>query len=467
MTVDLLEYLLAPSRNSGAAIVASARDRFSVDPGSPGAGLLERSVRYPSAIRLTLNPMTVREVGAHIAALTGEPTDPDFTLAIHARSQGNPFFTEQLVAHLSNLDEETDVESPLPTGLAELLLSRVAGIGHPGDEIIAVLAVAARPLEESHLSAVCGLDADSVRAGLRAMQARGLLRSHDARYQLRHIVLGQAVSADLLPSHRREIHARLGSMITSWTGDQFEAEAAEHFNRAGLEQEELRARIRAAAHAQNVFAWSDAARQWRRALKLYGPQVRADDHELAWQIYAGLHVALQALGQTDAMRELAEESFARLLPMSDALQQSRLYTRLGALRGITSTQAGLDLLEKSLEASAEMGPSVERLEALRHIEALLRHDGRYDAAEASLHEATRVAEEIGEQDARPYLTGMRAWHRMRVGDDDGAVALLSEMTGLVSDTSPPHTAVFAAALASDVLLKIGRLDAVNAAAAPA
>jgi predicted ATPase len=109
--------------------------------------------------------MSRGEVMEQIAWLVGK--EPPLLLVddVHARAEGNPFFTEQLVAAAMTDSPEGMLRPPgaLPERLAELLAARAGGCGDDAQAVLAGLAVAGRPLGEAQLSQVTGLSLDAVR----------------------------------------------------------------------------------------------------------------------------------------------------------------------------------------------------------------------------------------------------------------------------------------------------------------
>jgi predicted ATPase len=76
--------------------------------------------RSGSALALELGPLGGEEVVALLVARGGTPLPAALAEAIVARSEGNPFFAEELLAAAG------DQDSDLPRGLRDLLLQRVA-----------------------------------------------------------------------------------------------------------------------------------------------------------------------------------------------------------------------------------------------------------------------------------------------------------------------------------------------------
>ena len=131
------------------------------------------------ATEIRLAPLTRDEMAEQAAGLTGgqPPVDVD---ELYARGEGNPFFTEQLVAEaLAGTGRPATGPGEgrrggLPTRLAELLTARVSDCGAQAWAALAAMSVAGRALTEDQLTDVTGLDAEALRAGLRELESRSL-----------------------------------------------------------------------------------------------------------------------------------------------------------------------------------------------------------------------------------------------------------------------------------------------------
>ena len=136
--------------------------------------------------------------------------------------------------------------------------------------MLAALAVAGRPLAEDLLGAVTGLGAEAVRRGLRELAAARLLAEDTAggAHRPRHALLAEAVAAGLLPGERAVLHERTARALEAAGDEALAAEAAGHWAAAGRAAEELPARVAAAAAAERVFGYAEAAVHWQRAIEL-------------------------------------------------------------------------------------------------------------------------------------------------------------------------------------------------------
>ena len=107
--------------------------------------------RSGSALGLELGPLGREELTALLAARAGAPLAAALTEEIVARSEGNPFFAEELLAAAGDQGGE------LPRGLRELLLQRVALLDPATQGLVRVAAAAGRDVGYPLLRAVAGV----------------------------------------------------------------------------------------------------------------------------------------------------------------------------------------------------------------------------------------------------------------------------------------------------------------------
>src|SRR5215469_16101097 len=112
---------------------------------------------------IRLLPLSREEAAEEIAVLVGGPPSAWLVEDVYARGEGNPFFTEQLVAAAQEQASDGVLRAPagLPARLAELLVARAGRCSGAARVVLRALAVAGRPLTEDLLGGITGLDADA------------------------------------------------------------------------------------------------------------------------------------------------------------------------------------------------------------------------------------------------------------------------------------------------------------------
>ena len=176
------------------------------------------------------------------------------TDAIIARSEGNPFFAEELIA------ASDDLNGALPTGLRDLLLRRVARLDRSTQSLLRLAAAAGRDVGYPLLRATAQLPEHDVHESLRQAVEHGVLVADQAggTFRFRHALLAEAIYSTILPGEREELHARLADELAR-SEAATPAELAPHWAAAGRTTEALVASVEAARQAEGVFGLAEAS----------------------------------------------------------------------------------------------------------------------------------------------------------------------------------------------------------------
>jgi hypothetical protein len=154
-------------------------------PPAPAARAARRAGPQPPRAAARAAPLTRAELAEQLTALLG--ADPPARLVddIHARSEGNPVFAEELV-----LGGAGDVAGPgeLPASLQEVLLARVVRLSRGTQRVLGVAAAAGPGVTQPVLAAVTGMEEAELLDSLReAVDHHVLLPDPDGGgYVFRH-----------------------------------------------------------------------------------------------------------------------------------------------------------------------------------------------------------------------------------------------------------------------------------------
>jgi predicted ATPase len=224
--------------------------------------LTERIRRSGSALVLELGPLDRDELTALLMARADAPPTAALVDAIFVRSEGNPFFAEELLAGAS--------DGELPRGLRELLLQRVVRLNAPTPGVLRLAAAAGREVGYSLLREAAGLPEGELRVSLRQAVEHGILiaEPETGSFRFRHALLAEAIHATILPGEREELHAKLADELAR-SGAASPAELAPHWAAAGRTREALAASVEAAREAEAVFGLAEAHAHLERALALW------------------------------------------------------------------------------------------------------------------------------------------------------------------------------------------------------
>jgi ATP/maltotriose-dependent transcriptional regulator MalT len=335
VTCDLFEFLARNLVDERVVVVGTYRTG---EVGSERRRLAALP-RLPNATRIQLEGLGPGEVQACVDNLLGGSTSPQLVDEILARGQGNPFFTEELVAaHAAG--------EAIPAVLSDLISADVAILDDPGRRVLGAIAVIGRETHHDLLRSVVGLDDAALEPAVRAaLDAQLLVMDGETEaYRFRHALIGEVVYADLLPPQRTRLHRRVADALREQTTGELSradraGELAFHLDRAG-EHEAAFGALLAAADAAEEVAPAVALDQLERAFELWdevGPSVdaAARSHRL-WQaaeLASGavgnarsvvLARAAFELGPPPEGEARGHERLARYLWSAGRLQESRV-----------------------------------------------------------------------------------------------------------------------------------------------
>jgi hypothetical protein len=349
-TRDLLAFLVRNLRRERLLLMVTYRND---EPGQQRLGpYLAELDRGGPVQRLELPRLDRVETAAQLAGILGAAPAVDLVDSAFARSEGNPFFTEEL------LDSVRAGSATLPTTLHDLLQGRIEALPHTAQQVLRVAAVAGRQVSHRLLAAIAGLDEGQLEGALREAVAHQLLvtRPGEDGYDFRHALLREVAEADLLPGERARLHAGYARALTERpelggvSPAMLAGELAVHWDAAGELSRALAARVRAGLAAERAHAFAEATRHYGRALELWklvpnpGRPAGLDRVDLL----ARTADAAAFTGAVQRAVELLEGALAQVDPAVEPVRAAALLARLsGHHRGAGDEAGALAAVERA------------------------------------------------------------------------------------------------------------------------
>jgi DNA-binding CsgD family transcriptional regulator len=384
-TVDLVVYLAHNLADAAVLLVATYR---SDEPASTDRmrRLADGVRRAGSAHLLELGPLADDE----LRSLLATRADAALTDSIIARSEGNPFFAEELVA-------AADESGKLPRRLRDLLLRRVDRLDEPTRGLLRAAAASGRDVGYPLLLAVAERPEPDVRESLRRAVEQGVLVADQRSgvFRFRHALLAEAIYATVLPGEREELHARLADEL-SRSGAASAAELAPHWAAAGRAPEALAASIEAARRAEALFALPEALAHLERALVLWDEVPGAAG--LAQLDLAALCAWAATLAAETGAAPHAVELTRRALELvgtSDVPRAALLWVGLARYVHWSGAGDGFAECQRALELLPADKPSPERARVLAGFASTLHVAWRHAEALEVSEETVALAREVG------------------------------------------------------------------------
>ncbi|MCA1847115.1 MAG: AAA family ATPase, partial [Actinobacteria bacterium] len=189
-TRELLGFLLANLAGGPGPLVVTAVRSEALLPGHPLLGLLAELRRSRRADFVTLDRLGREDVATLVASTAGAEPEPDVVDEIWRRSDGNPFFVEELAAAARS-------GRSLTATLEPILAARLGALSPGARAAAGVVAAGVGPIPHRLVAEVAGLAEPALSAGLRECVDHHVLVT-DARagtYVFRHSLLRDAAYA--------------------------------------------------------------------------------------------------------------------------------------------------------------------------------------------------------------------------------------------------------------------------------
>ena len=231
--------------------------------------LLAELDRLERAQRIELAPFDRAELTEALADILGDAPNPDLVERVFKRSEGNPLYTEELLA------AGLDGRGAAPQSLRDAFMLRIERLSDVAQRAARVIAVG-RALDEPMIGEATGIENETLHGALREAVAEQVLEAHeDGRLGFRHALLREALYDDLLPGERGELHLALAHLYEQQANGSEEwgveraTTIANHYAAGGDQPAALRATVLAGLAARDVHAYGEAADLAERALELW------------------------------------------------------------------------------------------------------------------------------------------------------------------------------------------------------
>ncbi len=457
-SLRLLRFLASDLRDARVLLLGSYRDS---DAGS-GTPLWRLLGELGSEVhRIALTGLEPDDVGQLIREYGARTPDPELSRALHARTQGNPFFVREVLRLLGTGPAALD---GVPDSVAQVIERRLSRIG---DEALALLrraSVLGAEFTLELLADVSGMPVERMQHWLPALLSSRLLardRVQD-RYRFAHALVREVCYGQLDPASRHRLHREAARAIEARPQPPA-AEVAFHYVRAGSPEDLARALASTEAAAQaarRLGAHEDAATHLERALGLLD-QLEGDHDVHRCELLLELGAVLMARGAVaDAQQTLARAArIARA--RNDAERLARAALEFGVEFGAgASNDREIELLEAALAALPRLPTEASALRArlLSRLSRALLFDVRNAECGALAQSALALARRAGDPST---LASVLYAHHQTLGayaPAETRAAIADEVVQLAESSGDRGLAMQARALRLGDLLELTEID---------
>jgi tetratricopeptide (TPR) repeat protein len=286
-SLELLRRVALRNAVSPLRLILSARDsQFAENPRL--RELLASLSREKRATELSLGRLDTVQVGQLIAGVLVEHrVNPRFVEVVSQKSEGNPFYIEEILASLIEqgaiVRSETGWEGPpadairIPAGIRSLIHLRLLRLSDQDVSILRSASVLGNSFSAEVVKSMLNLsDASLVESIEGALTAKLLREGRDAsgalRYAFSHPLIGEVLLEDLSLLRRTQLHLAAAHALEqgpSGSAPERTAALAYHYLRGGDPSRALEHSIAAGDYAARIYARRAAIDHYRTALRLF------------------------------------------------------------------------------------------------------------------------------------------------------------------------------------------------------
>jgi ATP/maltotriose-dependent transcriptional regulator MalT len=423
--------------------------------------LLVELERLGRARRIELSPFDRPELAEALSDILGESPGAQLVERLYARAEGNPLYTEELLA------AGLDGRGAAPQTLRDAFLLRIERLSPDAQQTARLVAVGRR-LDYQMIAKLTSLETEQLNDALReAMAEQVLVTDGDDRFRFRHALLREALYDDLLPGERSELHQALALEFERTTAPDDETEVwlantiATHYAAAGDQPAALRATVRAARAARCVHAYGEAADLTERALELW-PRVpdAAEQTGLDEVALLALAATAQSIGGDRARAEaLMGRAIGLLDPVADVVRYARLLGRRARLQWhLNRGTEAIDLAREALAMLPAGEAMRERASLLSWLARTRYLRGRFREAVAEGEEALEAAHEAEDETIEAEVLNTLGMARIACGELEDGVACLRRALQVAREQDALDDAAYAYGNLAELLLLAGRTD---------
>ncbi|HEX3831749.1 MAG TPA: hypothetical protein VHW04_07245 [Solirubrobacteraceae bacterium] len=343
---------------------------------TPLTAALSELKRNGALDRIDLRGLPVDDVAELARSMLGSD---ELAPRVHARTDGNVFFVEEVLRELAESGPHV-----VPESVRHAVGVRLSRMGEDANEMIAAAAILGLEHDARALQATAGLEAGAAEAALDEILRARLLRpaSIPQRFEFAHALVREAVLDECNVLRRVRLHRRAADALGELGEEHHLEEIALHFFEAASTVDARHAAevlVRAGRRALERLAYEDAAECFNRAaqaLELGG----ADEESGPVLLVRG--DALLRAGEPEAARTAFTQCRAMALRRGDE--------RLLAETALGFAGLGIAIVDLDAEAIARLEEALERAEdpALRaRVQARLAVELYYapERARSDLH----------------------------------------------------------------------------------
>ena len=411
ISIEALQYIVRRLGPTSTLIVGTYRSSEVDSKSHPLMRMLDgfRGDRRFGAI--SLGPFSQSEHRLFLETLIGGPKlAPDLVEKMYEATEGNPFFTKELVRSLLDsggiskdqtgawsLGASTDLATgELPATIQQAVEKRVERLAEELREILSLASVVGKSFDVRDLEALAG--DKNVDDGIDRLVEEGLLEeereSRGDRLTFASGVVRDVLYAAISRRKRRSLHRKYAEEIEKRHGGKLERvypQLVHHFSQGDVPDKTVEYGLRMSKTALDAFSPEESARAAKTVLEFLDdewegdPQLEIDARLLLAQAYRMAGDIDGALKEAETAARLAEKQNQKTKEVS-----ALLFATEAAWQGRKVVET-TRLVQQAIEAARTAGTPESLGHMLKLAATLANLRGEYDQANRYLEEAASLA----------------------------------------------------------------------------
>jgi len=312
-TLQLLVHILRDDDRGGLLVIATVRD---TEPNEELASLTADLHRERRVKRITLAGLDPADVARLVAARSTKLRADD----VFAKTEGNPFYVEELVRHLDESGDSNGAD-PVPDSVRDTIARRLLRLPDETRRVLGIAAVCGAEFRLPTLAIAADTDVELVDDLLAIAVRAGVITEHPSRvgtYDFSHALIQTVLRDGLGAARQARVHRRIGDALATTGGD--DGEIARHLLAAAADGSDPRPGVEAARRAADLsierYTYDDAVTLLRSAMATLFAQ-GADSEPLACRVAIALAVALRNSGIYPEREALLERAWEHACAIDD------------------------------------------------------------------------------------------------------------------------------------------------------
>jgi transcriptional regulator with XRE-family HTH domain/tetratricopeptide (TPR) repeat protein len=384
-SLDLLQHLARQTRTARLLLLGTYRD-VAVGRQHPLQTALrdlrrDRLIERIDVRRLSLEgtrALVVAQLEAKSTTATVTALSDDSIRLLFERTEGNPFFTQEVVQTLMARGDATAlqggdsfqhslVDLDLPESIRAVIGERLSRLSPVAQEVLREASVLGQTWAFEELQALGGRGEADLEAALEEAVNAGLIQEAGRdSYTFSHALIQQALYRELSSRKKRRLHRAAGEVLEQLPTRRRERRAAEvawHYLEADEAARALPYALQAGDQAEAVYADTEAEQHYQTAVERAH---EIGDEASEARALEQLGTTLVRLGRQDAGFEYLDRSLRGYQAVQDRAGELRviaeligIYANRGALdEGVARAQAVLGAAEAELQTTDALAPAV-------------------------------------------------------------------------------------------------------------